>query len=92
MLNVTQIIEKATNNYISQHKPLPDETVCAYEVVEEINSFITIENGTQPKENQFGLIKDIPDSAVAMLISARDDVALIGPMSILWTQKVESSC
>ena len=79
MLNVTQIIEKATNNYISQHKPLPDETVCAYEVVEEINSFITIENGTQPKENQFGLIKDIPDSAVAMLISARDDVALIAP-------------
>lgn len=79
MLNITQIIEKTTNEYINQHQPLPDETVCAYEVVEEINNAINLENTTQPENNKFSLIKDIPDMAVAMLIAAREDVALIAP-------------
>ena len=79
MLNITQIIEKTTNEYINQHQPLPDETVCAYEVVEEINNAINLENTTQPENNQFKLIKDIPDVVIAMLISAREDVALIAP-------------
>lgn len=79
MLNITQIIEKTTNEYINQHQPLPDETVCAYEVVEEINKAIELENTIQPEKNQFKLIKDIPDVVIAMLISAREDVALIAP-------------
>lgn len=79
MFNITQIIERATENYISQNQPLPDETVCAYGVVEEINKELNIENGTRQTGNKLGLVKDVPDSAVAMLISARDDVALIAP-------------
>ena len=79
MLNITQIINRATDRYIAQHQPLPDEETCAYEVVEEINKDIALENTIQPEDNKFSLIKDIPDMTVAKLIAAREDVALVAP-------------
>ena len=79
MFNNTQIIDRATERYIRQRQPLPDEETSAYEVVMEINKDIASENANQPENNKFSLIKDIPDGAVAKLISAREDVALIAP-------------
>lgn len=79
MLNETQIIEKTTITYINSHQPLPDEIACSYEVVEEINNETQSENKNRPDTNKLRYIKDIPDLAVAMLIAAREDVALIAP-------------
>ena len=79
MMNETQIIEKTTITYINSHQPLPDEIVCSYEVVEEINNETQSENKNRPDTNKLRYIKDIPDLAVAMLIAAREDVALIAP-------------
>ena len=79
MMNETQIIEKTTNTYIDSYQPLPDEIVCSYEVVEEINNETQSENKNRPDTNKLRYIKDIPDLAVAMLIAAREDVALIAP-------------
>ena len=79
MLNETQIIEKTTITYINSHQPLPDEIVCSYEVVEEINNETQSENKNRPDTNKLRYFKDIPDLAVAMLIAAREDVALIAP-------------
>ena len=79
MLNKTQIIEKTTITYINSHQPLPDEIACSYEVVEEINNETQSENKNRPDTNKLRYIKDIPDLAVAMLIAAREDVALIAP-------------
>lgn len=79
MLNETQIIEKTTITYINSHQPLPDEIVCSYEVVEEINNETQSENKNRPDTNKLRYIKDIPDLAVAMLIAVREDVALIAP-------------
>lgn len=79
MFNNTQIIDRATERYIRQRQPLPDEETSAYEVVMEINKDIVSENANQPENNKFSLIKDIPDGAVAKLIAAREDVALIAP-------------
>lgn len=79
MMNETQIIEKTTNTYIDSYQPLPDEIVCSYEVVEEINNETQSENKNRPDTNKLRYFKDIPDLAVAMLIAAREDVALIAP-------------
>ena len=79
MLNETQIIEKTTITYIDSYQPLPDEIVCSYEVVEEINNETQSENKNRPDTNKLRYFKDIPDLAVAMLIAAREDVALIAP-------------
>lgn len=79
MMNETQIIEKTTITYINSHQPLPDEIVCSYEVVEEINNETQSENKNRPDTNKLRYFKDIPDLAVAMLIAAREDVALIAP-------------
>ncbi len=79
MLNETQIIEKTTITYINSHQPLPDEIACSYEVVEEINNETQSENKNRPDTNKLRYFKDIPDLAVAMLIAAREDVALIAP-------------
>ena len=79
MMNETQIIEKTTNTYIDSYQPLPDEIVCSYEVVEEINNETQSENKNRPDTNKLRYIKDIPDLAVAMLIAVREDVALIAP-------------
>ncbi len=79
MMNETQIIEKTTITYINSHQPLPDEIACSYEVVEEINNETQSENKNRPDTNKLRYFKDIPDLAVAMLIAAREDVALIAP-------------
>ena len=79
MMNETQIIEKTTNTYIDSYQPLPDEIVCSYDVVEEIKNENQSENKNRPDTNKLRYFKDIPDLAVAMLIAAREDVALIAP-------------
>ena len=78
-MNKSKIIETVTQNYIDTHVPLPGENTCAEEIVDEINVQFQLENSIRPKGQKLPLISDIPPLSVAMLIAAREDVALIAP-------------
>lgn len=80
MKNMSQIIEGVTTDFIEQHNPLPQESACSEQIVDDINDVLTIENTARQKGAQFKLLTDLPRLAMEILISNRDDIALIAPM------------
>lgn len=80
MRNMSQIIEGVTTDFIKQHNPLPQESACSEQVVDDINDVLTIENTARQKGAQFKLLTDLPRLAMEILISNRADIALIAPM------------
>ena len=74
---VSQIIGTATDTFIRQCTYLTDENRCSSELFVELNNAIDLENSIKPKGKKFKPLTDLPAISIAMLIAARDDVALI---------------
>lgn len=75
----SQIVKEVTEEFIEQNTPLPEESVCAEKVVDELNSIFELENSIRPKGAKFKLCTDLPLLALEIFISCRDDIALIVP-------------
>lgn len=73
----SQIIETVTDTFIRQCTYLTDEKRCSSELFSELDAEIDIQNSIRPKGKKFKPFKDLPAISIAMLISVRDDVALI---------------
>lgn len=80
MRNMSQIIEGVTTDFIKQHNPLPQESACSEQVVDDVNDVLTIENTARQKGAQLKLLTDLPRLSMEILISNRDDIALVAPM------------
>lgn len=74
---VSQIIGTTTDTFIRQCTYLTDENRCSSELFVELNNAIDLENSIKPKGKKFKPLNDLPAISIAMLIAARDDVALI---------------
>lgn len=74
----SHLYEAVTQKYIETHKDkLLDERVCSMELLKELNSVIDVENAPRDKSEHFKKPKNLPLVSIAMLIAAREDMALV---------------
>lgn len=71
------IVEEESRDYISGHPRLPDPKTCSDELYNRIVLAISVENSNRICGNKVKIITELPSLAIAMLIAARRDVALV---------------
>lgn len=72
------ICERETEAFILSHKNhLLNETSCCISLLDHLNSAIGTENAIRNKDNRLSYFDELPHLCIAMLISARGDVALV---------------